>query len=95
MSSRLLRFLQSRTFVGVPDTAAVEAGPTARIDPGSYRIEDGRCIRCFACTQVCPSGTKTKVVQPAEQLASWFRHRPTEGGDPLLFFQQGIQLRVP
>ena len=43
-------------------------------------------IRCFACTSVCTSGAKQKVVQPLEQLASWFTHRSTERGEPLLFF---------
>ena len=63
----------------------VEVCPTGSIDPESYRIEDETCIRCFACTSVCPSGVKMKVVQPVEQLASWFRHRSTERGEPLLF----------
>jgi ferredoxin len=60
--------------------------PTGSIDPESYLIEDETCIRCFACTSVCPSGTKAKIVQPAEQLAAWFRHRTAERGKPLLFF---------
>jgi len=64
----------------------VEACPTGSIDPKSYRIKDETCIRCFACTAVCPSGVKEKVVHPAEQLASWFRHRSTERGEPLLFY---------
>jgi len=64
----------------------VERCPTGSIDPKSYRIEDETCIRCFACTYVCPSGAKEKVVHPEEQLASWFRHRSTERGEPLLFF---------
>jgi ferredoxin len=64
----------------------VEVCPTDSINPESYLIEDETCIRCFACTSVCPSGAKTKVVQPVEQLAVWFRHRSTERGEPLLFF---------
>jgi len=64
----------------------VEVCPTGSIDPKSYRIEDETCIRCFACTYVCPSGVKEKVVHPEEQLASWFRHRTTERGEPLLFY---------
>lgn len=60
--------------------------PTGSIDPESYLIEDETCIRCFACTSVCPSGTRAKIVQPAEQLAAWFRHRTAERGEPLLFF---------
>ena len=64
----------------------VEACPTGSIDPTSYRIEDETCIRCFACTDVCDSGVKEKVVQPKEQLASWFRHRAAERGEPLLYF---------
>jgi ferredoxin len=64
----------------------VEVCPTGSIDPESYLIEDETCIRCFACTSVCTSGAKTKIVQPAEQLAAWFRHRSTERGEPLLFF---------
>ncbi len=64
----------------------VEACPTGSIDPESYRIEDKTCIRCFACTCVCPSGVKEKVVHPEEHLASWFRHRATERGEPLLFY---------
>ena len=64
----------------------VEVCPTGSIDPESYLIENETCIRCFACTSVCPTGAKTKVVQPGEQLATWFRHRTTERGEPLLFF---------
>lgn len=64
----------------------VEVCPTGSIDPESYLIEDETCIRCFACTSVCTSGAKTKIVQPVEQLAAWFRHRSTERGEPLLFF---------
>jgi ferredoxin len=64
----------------------VEACPTGSIDPQSYRIADETCIRCFACTGVCPSGVKEKVVHPEDQLASWFRHRTAERGEPLLFF---------
>ena len=64
----------------------VEACPTGSIDPKSFRIEDETCIRCFACTYACPSGVKEKVVNPEEQLASWFRHRATERGEPLLFY---------
>jgi ferredoxin len=64
----------------------VEVCPTGSIDPKSYRITDETCIRCFACTGVCPSGVKAKVVHPEEQLASWFRHRATERGEPLLFY---------
>jgi ferredoxin len=60
--------------------------PTGSIDPESYRIEDETCIRCFACTAVCSPGAKQKVVQPLEQLATWFTHRSTERGEPLLFF---------
>ena len=63
----------------------VEVCPTGSIDPASYRIEDETCIRCFACTDVCDSGVKEKVVHPKEHLASWFRHRATERGEPLLF----------
>ena len=63
----------------------VEVCPTGSIDPESYRIEDETCIRCFACTDVCDSGVKVKVVHPKEELASWFRHRATERGEPLLF----------
>jgi ferredoxin len=66
--------------------SCVEVCPTGSIDPSSYRIEDETCIRCFACTSACPSGVKEKVVQPAEELATWFRHRATERGEPLLFF---------
>jgi ferredoxin len=64
----------------------VDVCPTGSIDPESYLIEDETCIRCFACTSVCASGAKTKIVQPAEQLATWFTHRSTERGEPLLFF---------
>lgn len=64
----------------------VDVCPTGSIDPESYLIEDETCIRCFACTSVCPSGAKVKVVDPAEQLAAWFRHRCSERGEPLLFF---------
>jgi ferredoxin len=64
----------------------VELCPTGSIDPESYLVEDETCIRCFACTSVCASGAKQKVVQPLEQLAAWFRHRSTERGEPLLFF---------
>jgi ferredoxin len=63
----------------------VEGCPTGSIDPKSFRIEDETCIRCFACTDVCDSGVKEKVVRPKEQLASWFRHRATERGEPLLY----------
>ena len=63
----------------------VEVCPTGSIDPASYRIEDETCIRCFACTDVCDSGVKEKVVHPKEHLASWFRHRALERGEPLLF----------
>jgi ferredoxin len=63
----------------------VEVCPTGSIDPESYRIEDETCIRCFACTDICDSGVKEKVVQPKEELASWFRHRASERGEPLLF----------
>lgn len=63
----------------------VEGCPTGSIDPKSYRIEDETCIRCFACTNLCPSGAREKIVQPAEQLTSWFRHRSTERGEPLLY----------
>lgn len=59
--------------------------PAVLIDPGSYRIEDETCIRCFACTDVCDSGVKEKVVRPKEKLADWFRHRATEQGEPPLF----------
>jgi ferredoxin len=64
----------------------VHVCPTGSIDPESYLIEDETCIRCFACTSVCASGAKTKIVQPAEKLATWFTHRSTERGEPLLFF---------
>jgi ferredoxin len=64
----------------------VDVCPTGSIDPESYLIEDETCIRCFACTSVCTSGAKQKVVQPLEQLASWFTHRSKERGEPLLFF---------
>jgi ferredoxin len=64
----------------------VEACPTGAVDPKSFHIIDETCIRCFACTYVCPSGVKEKVVHPAELLASWFRHRITERGEPLLFY---------
>jgi ferredoxin len=64
----------------------VEVCPTGSIDPESYLIEDETCIRCFACTSICLLGAKKKVVQPVEQLASWFTHRSTERGEPLLFF---------
>jgi ferredoxin len=70
-----------------PDCSlCVEVCPTGSIDPESYVIEDETCIRCFACADVCDSGVKGKVVQPKEQLASWFRHRSKERGEPLLFF---------
>jgi ferredoxin len=64
----------------------VEVCPTGSIDPESYLIDDETCIRCFACTSVCASGSKKKIVQPGEQLAAWFTHRSTERGEPLLFF---------
>ena len=64
----------------------VEVCPTGSIDPQSYFVEDETCIRCFACTAVCLSEAKQKVVQPLEQLATWFTHRSTERGEPLLFF---------
>jgi ferredoxin len=64
----------------------VDACPTGSIDSESYLVEDETCIRCFACTLVCASGAKQKVVQPLEQLATWFTHRSTERGEPLLFF---------
>jgi ferredoxin len=64
----------------------VDVCPTGSIDPESYLIEDETCIRCFACTSVCTSEAKTKIVQPVEQLATWFTHRSTERGEPLLFF---------
>jgi ferredoxin len=64
----------------------VEVCPTGSIDPQSYFVEDETCIRCFACTSVCTSEAKTKIVQPVEQLATWFTHRSTERGEPLLFF---------
>jgi ferredoxin/flavodoxin len=64
----------------------VEVCPTGSIDPQSYFVEDETCIRCFACTAVCLPGAKQKVVQPLEQLATWFTHRSTERGEPLLFF---------
>jgi len=64
----------------------VEVCPTGSIDPESYVIDDESCIRCFACTSVCASGAKMKMVQPVEQLAAWFRHRSAERGEPLLFF---------
>ena len=64
----------------------VDVCPTGSIDPESYLVEDETCIRCFACTSVCTSGAKAKIVQPVEQLAAWFRHRSTERGEPLLFF---------
>jgi ferredoxin len=64
----------------------VDVCPTGSIDPESYLVEDETCIRCFACTSVCASGAKTKIVQPVEQLATWFTHRSTERGEPLLFF---------
>jgi ferredoxin len=73
-------------FVGVPRIR--RQNPFVRaisIYPESYLIEDETCIRCFACTSVCSSGAKTKIVQPAEQLAAWFRYRSTERGEPLLF----------
>jgi ferredoxin len=63
----------------------VEVCPTGSIDPETYRIEDETCIRCFACTDVCDSGVKEKVVHPKEELASWFRHRASERGEPLLY----------
>jgi ferredoxin len=63
----------------------VEVCPTGSIDPQSRRVDDETCIRCFACTDVCPSGVKVKVVQPEQPLATWFRHRTTERGEPLLF----------
>lgn len=66
--------------------SCVDVCPTGSIDPESYHVEDETCIRCFACTSVCASGAKTKIVQPVEQLASWFTHRSTERGEPLLFF---------
>jgi ferredoxin len=66
--------------------SCVHVCPTGSIDPESYLIEDETCIRCFACTSVCASGAKTKIVQPAEKLATWFTHRSTERGEPLLFF---------
>ncbi len=64
----------------------VEVCPTGSIDPQSYFVEDETCIRCFACTAVCLPEAKQKVVQPLEQLATWFTHRSTERGEPLLFF---------
>lgn len=64
----------------------VEVCPTGSIDPESYRIADETCIRCFACTGVCPAGVKEKVVHPDAHLASWFKHRTTERGEPLLFY---------
>ena len=63
-----------------------EVCPTGSIDPKTYRVEDETCIRCFACTDVCPAGVKEKVVQLEDPLASWFRHRATERGEPLLFY---------
>jgi ferredoxin len=66
--------------------SCVHVCPTGSIDPESYLVEDETCIRCFACTSVCLPGAKQKVVQPVEQLASWFTHRSTERGEPLLFF---------
>jgi len=63
----------------------VEVCPTGSIDPDTYRIQDETCIRCFACTDVCNFGVKEKEVHPKEQLASWFRHRSTERGEPLMF----------
>jgi ferredoxin len=66
--------------------SCVEVCPTDSIDPESYLIEDETCVRCFACTSVCTSGAKTKIVQPVEQLATWFTRRSTERGEPLLFF---------
>jgi ferredoxin len=69
-----------------PDCSlCVEVCPTGSIDPETYRIDDETCIRCFACTDICDSGVKEKVVQPKEHLASWFRHRAIERGEPLLF----------
>jgi ferredoxin len=64
----------------------VEVCPTGSIDPQSYFVEDETCIRCFACTAVCLQGAKQKVVEPLAQLATWFTHRSTERGEPLLFF---------
>jgi ferredoxin len=64
----------------------VEVCPTGSIHPESYLVQDETCIRCFACTAVCASGAKQKVVQPLAQLATWFTHRSTERGEPLLFF---------
>jgi ferredoxin len=64
----------------------VEVCPTGSIDPQSHRVEDETCIRCFACTYVCPFGVKAKVVHPEEPLASFFRHRISERGEPLLFY---------
>jgi ferredoxin len=64
----------------------VEVCPTGSIDLESYLIEDETCIRCFACTSVCPTEAKTKIVQPVEHLATWFKHRSAERGEPLLFF---------
>jgi ferredoxin len=69
-----------------PDCSlCVEVCPTGSIDPESYCIEDETCIRCFACTDACESGVKEKVVLPKEELASWFRHRAAERGEPLLY----------
>ena len=64
----------------------VDVCPTGSIDPESYLVEDETCIRCFACTAACLPGAKQKVVEPLEQLATWFTHRSTERGEPLLFF---------
>ena len=64
----------------------VDVCPTGSIDPESCLLEDETCIRCFACTSVCTSRAKTKIVQPVKQLATWFTHRSTERGEPLLFF---------
>lgn len=64
----------------------VEGCPTGSIDPISYLIVDETCIRCFACTGNCPSRAREKIVDPAEELAAWFRHRATERGEPLLYF---------
>jgi len=63
----------------------VESCPTGAIDAKTLQISDRACIRCFACTYVCPSGTKQKVVEPDPELWAWFLKQGSVRAEPQIF----------
>jgi ferredoxin/flavodoxin len=62
--------------------SCVESCPTNAIDAKTLQINDATCIRCFACTVVCPHDLRGKIVEPDSDLRAWFRKQGSVRAEP-------------